>query len=130
MYQQTLLNLTIGNINVWQPMEYDLWISPENNYNLQIISDVLFYIANWNVPPNKIVLGLMPGVDDMGRILSLLDAQTMAGFAKTQKLAGLMIWDANNDGAGINNYEPYAYTKGIQSVISYNLETSKCCVFV
>jgi chitinase len=130
MYQQTLLNLTIGNINVWQPMEYDLWISPENNYNQQIISDILFYIKNWNVTPSKIVLGLMPGGDDMGHVLNLLDAQTMAGFAKTQKLAGLMIWTANNDGAGINSYAPYAYTKGIQSVISYNLESSKCCICV
>ena len=39
-YQQNLLNLTIGNINAWQPMEYDLWIDPSSDYYNQIKYDI------------------------------------------------------------------------------------------
>ena len=39
-YQQNLLNLTIGNINAWQPMEYDLWIDPSSDYYNQIKFDI------------------------------------------------------------------------------------------
>jgi len=133
MYQQTLLNLTIGNINVWQPMEYDLYISPENNYSQQILSDMLFYITNWQVAPNKIVLGLMPGADDMGHVLTLQDALNLTAFAKTQKFAGVMTWDANLDSIGIGGNSPYAFTKGIQSMLvsSYvHTNSNSCCVVI
>jgi chitinase len=135
MYQQTLLNLTIGNINVWQPMEYDLWISPENNYSKQIVSDMLFYITNWQVAPNKIVMGLMPGADDMGHVLSLQDALNLTAFAMTYKLAGVMTWNANLDSTGIGNNSPYAFAKGIQtmfvsSYISVYKNSRSCCVVI
>jgi len=39
-YQQSLLNMTIGNINAWQPMEYDLWIDPTLDYYSQIEYDI------------------------------------------------------------------------------------------
>jgi len=70
-YQQQLINLTIGNLTAWQPMEYDLWIDPSSDYYQQIQYDINFYINTWGVSSSKITLGLMPGKDDMGHDLSL-----------------------------------------------------------
>jgi hypothetical protein len=33
---------------------------------------VNFYLTNWGVNPAKIILGLMPGLDDTGKNMSLL----------------------------------------------------------
>jgi len=133
MYQQNLLNLTIGNLNVWQPMEYDLWVDQAKTYSQQIMWDVDFYINNWQVSPAKIVLGLMPGSDDMAHVLSLQDALNLATFASTNKLAGVMTWDANLDGTGIGGNSPYAFANGIQSMFDsfpVSKKHSSCCVIV
>ena len=118
MYQQSLLNLTIGNINAWQPMEYDLWIDPTLSYMGQIQWDVLYYINSWKVDPQKIVLGLMPGLDDLQHDLSLQDALQLTTFTTSSKLQGVMTWDANIDSFGIDGNAPYAYTMGIQAMLN------------
>ena len=118
MYQQTLLNLTIGNLNAWQPMEYDLWIDASNTYTKQITWDINYYLTNWNVNPAKIILGLMPGADDMGHTLSLQDALNLTSYAKSKGLQGIMTWDANTDSTGIGGNAPYAYTMGIQTTLN------------
>ena len=120
MYQQTLLNLTIGNINAWQPMEYDLWVDPANTYFSQIESDIQYYMNNWSVDPSKIVLGLMPGPDDIPRTLSLQDSLNLTSFAMNQKLQGVMTWDANIDSLGADGNAPFAYCMGIQSMLNKN----------
>ena len=119
-YQQQLLNLTIGNINVWQPMEYDLWIESGSTYYDQIIWDINYYITNWSVNPSKIVLGLMPGADDMNHNLSLQDALNLTSFAKSKNLSGIMSWDANIDSTGVDGNAPYAYSLGIESMLLSN----------
>lgn len=117
MYQQTLLNLTIGNINAWQPMEYDLWIDPSNTYYTQIMWDIQYYIDTWKVTPSKIILGLMPGNDDMSHNLSLQDALNLTSFALSKSLQGVMTWDANIDSKGIDGNVPYAFCSGIQAML-------------
>lgn len=117
MYQQSLLNMTIGNIDAWQPMEYDLWIDSANTYAQQIQWDINYYMKTWNVTPSKIVLGLMPGPDDMGHILSLQDALNLTSFAKSLNLKGIMTWDADTDATGLAGNAPYAYSMGIQSML-------------
>ena len=116
-YQQSLINLTIGSINAWQPMEYDLWIDPTSNYYKQIMYDIDFYITTWNVNPNKIILGLMPGKDDGGKDLTLQYALDLTMFAKSQGLQGVMTWDANIDSTGVDGNAPYAYSLGIQATL-------------
>lgn len=118
MYQQTLLELTLGAINAWQPMEYDLWIAPSTTYADQIMWDINYYLTNWDISPNKIILGLMPGNDDMGHNLTLQDALALTDFAKSQNLQGLMTWDANMDAKGQDGNAPYAYLMGIQSQLA------------
>ena len=115
MYQKSLLNMTIGNINAWQPMEYDLWM--ETNYVDQIKYDINYYVQTWSVSPNKIILGLMPGADDMGHNLSLQDALNLTNYSHSTGLQGVMIWDSNLDAAGRDGNAPFAYTMGIQSQI-------------
>jgi hypothetical protein len=116
-YQQTLLNLTIGNLNAWQPMEYDLWIDPTSNYYDQIQYDINYYLNTWFVNPNKIILGLMPGKDDQSKDLTLQYALNLTDFAKTKGLQGVMIWSSNIDGKGCDGNAPFAYSLGIQSTI-------------
>ena len=117
-YQQQLINLTIGNINAWQPMEYDIWIQSGYSYTDQIQYDINYYITTWSVNPSKIILGLMPGKDDMSRDLTLQYALNCASFALQKGLQGVMTWDANIDSTGIDGNAPYAYSMGIQSLLS------------
>ena len=119
-YQQNLLNLTIGNINGWQVMEYDLWVDPSSTYLSQIQWDINYYLNNWGVSPDKLILGLMPGPDDIPRNLSLQDALNLTSFAMALKLKGVMIWDANIDSLGVDGNAPYAYSMGIQSMLNKN----------
>ncbi len=116
-YQQLLLNLTIGNLNAWQPMEYDLWVDPSSDYYKQIQYDINYYINTWKVNPNKIILGLMPGNDDTNKNLTLQYALNITSFAKSINLQGVMIWTANNDSKGCDDNAPYAYSLGIQSCL-------------
>jgi hypothetical protein len=117
MYQQSLLNMTIGNLDAWQPMEYDIWIDSANSYAQQIQWDINYYMKTWSVPTTKIVLGLMPGPDDMGHVLSLQDALNLTSFAKSLNLKGIMTWDADLDSQGLSGNASYAYTMGIQSML-------------
>lgn len=114
-YQQNLLNLTIGNLNAWQPMEYDLWIDPASNYYDQIQYDINYYLGTWSVNPDKIILGLMPGKDDQSKDLSLQSALNLTDFAKSKGLQGVMIWSSNIDGKGCDGNAPFAYSLGIMS---------------
>ena len=120
-YQQHLINLTIANLNAWQPMEYDIWVQSGTTYAQQIQFDINYYINNWFVNPSKIILGLMPGKDDTSKDLTLQDALNSTSFAIENKLQGVMTWDADLDALGIDGNAPYAYSLGIQSMLSkYN----------
>lgn len=116
-YQQTLINYTIGNLDAWQPMEYDLWIGPGYTYTTQIQYDLQYYLTGWQIPINKLILGLMPGLDDMQRDLSLQDALNCTSMAINTGLKGVMTWDANRDSKGIDGNAPYAFCMGIQSML-------------
>jgi len=117
-YQKNLINLTFGNINAWQPMEYDLWIEPSSSYNNQIKFDIDYYLNVWNVDPRKIILGLMPGQDDLSHDLSLDEAKDVTQYARLKNLKGIMIWSSNIDGRGCDGNAPYAYTLGIQNTLN------------
>ena len=119
-YQQNLINMTIGNLNAWQPMEYDIWVADGSTYESQVEWDISYYTTTWGVSPNKIVLGLMPGNDDMSRNLTLQDALNLTSYTMASGLQGVMIWDANNDGLGVDGNAAYAYSLGIQSTLSRN----------
>ena len=136
-YQQYLLNLTIGSINAWQPMEYDIWINPtcylskrtgksqwlldpSSAYPDQIQWDINYYLTTWGVPANKIILGLMPGTDDTGQVLTLQNALNLTTFVQINELQGVMTWDANIDSKGCDGNAPYAYCMGIQSMLTMN----------
>ena len=125
MYQRNLLNMTIGNINAWQPMEYDIWIDTLNSYKSQIQWDINYYINNWGVSPSKIILGLMPGKDDGTNILRLQDALDLTSFTLNKSLQGVMTWDVNIDSKGVDDNSPYAYTMGIQSQLK-NTNIRRC----
>jgi len=115
MYQSSLLNLTMDVISAWQPMEYDLWISPDLDYTAQIQYDINYYMTQWNVPADKMILGLMCGADDEGHVLTLKNALDMTTFAETEELQGVMIWDVGIDARGCLGNAPYAYSLGIQA---------------
>ena len=122
MYQQQLINLTIQNLTYWTPMEYDLWIDSSSNYYEQIQYDINFYINTWGINPNKIILGLMPGEDDIGHDLTLQDALNLTSFSVSKGLYGIMTWDINIDSDGIDGNSPYSYSMGIQSILDKSLK--------
>ena len=126
-YQQSLLNMTIGNINAWQPMEYDLWIDPILDYYTQIQYDINYYINSWCVNPNKIILGLMPGKNDLNEDLTLENALNLTTFARNSQLQGVMTWDANIDSKGVDGNAPYAYSLGIESILNNNISKKYFC---
>ena len=115
MYQRTLLNLTIDSLTAWQPMEYDLWINQGSDYTTQIQYDINYYMTEWNVPADKIILGLMCGPDDEDHVLTLKNALDMTTFAQTEELQGVMLWEAAIDAQGCLGNAPYAYSLGIQA---------------
>jgi len=117
MYQKSLLDMVIGNIDVWQPMEYDLWIESGSNYAAQIEFDINYYMSAWGVNPVKMVLGLMPGDDDLGHNLSLQDTLNLTSYVLKNNLAGVMAWDADIDSQGVDGNAHYAYSLGIESMI-------------
>lgn len=116
-YQQQLINMTIGNLNAWQPMEYDLWIASGSTYQEQIEYDINYYLTIWSISPSKIILGLMPGNDDIKSDLTLNSALNLTTFAQNKQLLGVMTWTGNNDGKGIDGNSPYAYSLGIQNIL-------------
>jgi len=71
-------------------------------------------LLDMGVPANKIVVGLMPGDDDMGTLTTLADVTIAAQFAQAKELGGVMIWDLNRDhenltGLGVNAATDAAY---------------------
>lgn len=115
MYQRTLLNLTIDSLTAWQPMEYDLVINQGSDYTTQIQYDINYYMTEWNVPADKIILGLMCGPDDEEHVLTLKNALDMTTFAQTEELQGIMLWEGAIDARGCLGNAPYAYSMGIQA---------------
>ena len=115
MYQRTLLNLTIDSLTAWQPMEYDILINQGSDYTTQIQYDINYYMTEWNVPADKIILGLMCGPDDEDHVLTLKNALDMTTFAQTEELQGIMLWEAAIDAQGCLGNAPYAYSMGIQA---------------
>ena len=73
-----------------------------------------FYLTKWGVSPEKIILGLMPGLDDTGKNMSLQDALNLTSFAVSKELAGVMTWDADNDAIGVDGNAQLAYSLGIK----------------
>lgn len=49
------------------------------------------------VPAEKIVISLMPGTDETGKITSLEDIKSIAQFVKQEKLGGISLWNLNTD---------------------------------
>ncbi len=96
-------------------MEYDLWIQSGLTYAEQIKWDLNYYLDTWNVSPSKMILGLMPGVDDLGHNLTLQDAIALTTSAKEVEIQGIMTWDADIDSVGVDGNSPYAYSLGIEN---------------
>lgn len=49
-------------------------------------------------PKNKVVMGLLIGSADDGKIITPSDAATFAAWVKANGYGGVMIWDVNHDG--------------------------------
>ncbi len=54
-------------------------------------------LLSMGIPASKIVIGLMPGLDDVGVTTTLANITTAANYIKTYHLKGIMFWDLNRD---------------------------------
>lgn len=70
------------------------------------------------VPASKIVVGLLPGPDDLGVMTSIADIQTAANFIKNNNLKGIMFWDLNRDYLNITGLGPSAATNTAWTVFN------------
>lgn len=125
LYQQLAMDPSVqNNVSYFQMMEYDIW--PGNSFVQQIEADVNTYIGAqgttgpaglpcWGIPADKLRLGLMPGKDDQGHMLTPEDATTLTDFAKAQGLSGVMIWDSFRDGEGTTGYSPFTFSNDIMN---------------
>ena len=75
------------------------------------------FMASMCVPPNKIMIGLMCGQDDADNVLTLDEALDITTYVQDELVKGIVLWDANIDGSGSTGNEPYAYCKGIQTML-------------
>lgn len=106
-------------------MEYDLWIGA-SSYPAQIVGDLLTYTSSplacvapnyapgWGIPSSMIQLGLMPGVDDIGNVLSLEQAKALTQAVISMGIYGVMTWDLDRD-AGFD--PPYSYSQEIRNTL-------------
>lgn len=92
-------------------MAYDAY--PGYNYK----DDVSALIA-MGVPASKIVVGLMPGYDDIGVYTSLNDITAVAQYVKTNHLGGVMFWDLNRDHENLTGLGVDAATNAAWKVLS------------
>lgn len=77
----------VDKINI---MAYDAY--PGYSYQ----HDVMDLIQK-GIPAAKIVVGLMPGYDDVGELTSLDEIKEAAQFIMSNNLGGIMFWDLNRD---------------------------------
>lgn len=68
------------------------------------------------VPASKIVVGLMPGWDDVGVRTTVADITTAAQFIKQKNLAGIMFWDLNRDYENVTGLGKNAATNAAWNV--------------
>jgi hypothetical protein len=74
------------------------------------------------VPASKIVVGLMPGFDDLGVMTSLADITTAAQYIKANGLKGIMFWDLNRDYANVTGLGASQATNTAWNVFNARLQ--------
>ncbi|HKU68997.1 MAG TPA: glycosyl hydrolase family 18 protein [Candidatus Baltobacteraceae bacterium] len=67
-------------------------------------------------PKNKIVMGLLVGKADDGRVITPSDAATLTAWAKASGYRGVMIWSLNHDGA-YAGVQPGTYVNAIANAL-------------
>lgn len=121
-YQIELINSTIHNINALQTMEYDMLIDGDNTYAQQIIKDIDFYLHNWLVQTNKLIVILKPGIDNTlidnnKHNLLIPDALFVANAIKSIQCNGICIWSAYIDSKGCDGNDPNEYSVEIKTIL-------------
>ena len=74
-------------------------------------------LVSMGTPAAKIVLGLMPGVDDVGMQTSLNDISAGAQYVKQNGLQGIMFWDLNRDLENVTGLGASAATNTAYSIL-------------
>lgn len=126
----------LGVVDYINFMEYDIWIAAPS-YLQQIQADIVTYTAptgtapapnnspGWGLPAELIQLGLMTGTDDQGQVLLQQDAYTLAQYAVSKGLYGVMTWDLTRDSTASPAYGYSAQIReGVASTPSPSLQFS------
>lgn len=101
----------------WKPPDHPncTWSKPSAKDNCY--KDVMNAFAAIPYPKNRLVMGLLIGKADDGKVITPQDAHAYAAWAKAQGFRGVMIWDINLDGA------PYGATGAYSAAIASALGT-------
>lgn len=68
----------------------------EYNHPYNYEKDVATLIS-WEIPSKKIVIGLMPGKDNLGTQTTVKEIEAASKYVLDKKLGGIMIWNLNSD---------------------------------
>lgn len=74
-------------------------------------------LLSWDIPSKKIVIGLMPGKDNLGTQTSIADIEGAAKYVLEKKLGGIMVWNLNRDHENKGGLGEDAATKAAWKVI-------------
>jgi len=74
-------------------------------------------LISMGVPASKIVLGFMPGRDDLNVLTSLANITTAANYIKANGLGGIMFWDLNRDHENLTGLGADAATNTAWSIL-------------
>lgn len=71
----------------------------------------------FNVPASKIVIGLMPGYDDVGVMTNISDIAAAANYVVAHGLGGIMFWDLNRDHENVTGLGTDAATNAAWNIL-------------
>ncbi len=100
-------------------MAYDYGVNSGYNYQQDVIG-----LKNMGVPASKIIIGLMPGYDDLHVMTSVNDIITAAQYVISQGLGGIMFWDLNRDHENLTGLGVDAATNAAWNVFSGSTNTN------
>jgi hypothetical protein len=108
-----------GVVNFFNVMGFNLWVEEGSSYLRQIQSDVMRCMQNWQLSPQQVQIGLLPGNDEMNppNCLKVEEAKAIAHFAKTTGLCGVALADYTRDCDATEGIVPHSFATALMAVL-------------
>ncbi len=121
-YWPTMIEDCKDSVTTVNFMEYYITLESGNTLVQQAEADMKSYATTFGLSMSQMSMGLMPGTSSANNNLTVADAAQLAQWAAQNGLAGVSMWDLNDDSSGEDSgggNDTYANT--IQAVLSQSL---------